>query len=235
MLKARLEGVKVREVLHFLGHRGGAVPEELQSAVTRCTRLILEAARPRCVYRVFPVEASQLVGSGLRLEGADIRRHLEGCAEGVALAVTLGPDVETLLLRAQVLDMAQALVLDSVASSAVENVCDNLEADLRSAYAARGLYLTDRFSPGYGDLPLELQGPLCDALDTRRRIGLTVSGSGLLLPRKSVTAILGASPVPKKRRERPCEHCAFFAQRRCPGRCPMAEEAEEDAPFTGRP
>ncbi len=208
MLKPRLEAVNEAEVLRYLGHRGGAVPEELKHSIHACTRLVLEAARPRAVYRLFPLREGQLEGSGLVLEGADIRRHLEGCVQGVLLAATLGPDVERLLLRTEVVDLAQALVLDSVASSAIENVCDNLEADLRGWYADQGLCLTGRFSPGYGDLPLTLQGPLCRSLDVGRRIGLTVSSSGILMPRKSVTAILGAAPTPGRGARVGCEQCA---------------------------
>lgn len=209
VLKPRLEGVNEAEVLRYLGHRGGPVPEELRESIRVCTRQVLDAARPRCVYRLFPVEQGQLIGSGLVLEGDSIRRHLEGCVEGVLMAATLGPDVERRLLRTEVIDLARALVLDSVASSAIENVCDNLEADLRAWCAERGLYLTGRFSPGYGDLPLSLQGPLCQCLDTARRIGLTVSASGILMPRKSVTAILGCAPTPRRSAVPGCAACAL--------------------------
>lgn len=210
MLEPRLEGVNPNEVLLYLGYRGGGVPEEQAQLIHRCIRDVLSAARPRLVYRVFPVSAGQLNGAALTLEGEDIRRHLEGCAQAVLMAATLGPDVETLLLRSEVTDMARAVVLDSVASAATENVCDNLEADLRQEYKAQDLYLTDRFSPGYGDLPITLQAPLCEVLDTRRRIGLTVSGSGILLPRKSVTALLGVSNTPRTRRFSGCANCSLF-------------------------
>ncbi len=58
---------------------------------------------------------------------------------------------------------------------------------------AQALYLTDRFSPGYGDMPLAQSGQICEVLNTGRSIGLTVSQSGILMPRKSVTAVLGIS------------------------------------------
>ena len=210
MLEPRLEGVNPNEVLLYLGYRGGGVPEEQAQLIHHCIRDVLAAARPRLVYRVFPVSDGQLTGAALTLEGEDIRRHLEDCFRAVLMAATLGPDVETLLLRSEVTDMARAVVLDSVASAAIENVCDNLEADLRREYEAQGLYLTDRFSPGYGDLPITLQAPLCEVLDTRRRIGLTVSESGILLPRKSVTALLGISNTPRTRRSSGCANCSLF-------------------------
>jgi len=100
--------------------------------------------------------------------------------------------------------MAEALILDACAGSAIENVCDNFCADL-AALAAPD-YLTDRYSPGYGDLPLEHQKVLFSALNITRRIGVTLTESGLMLPQKSVTAILGISPTPRGRRSG-CTHC----------------------------
>ena len=226
MLEPRLERIDPQEVLRYLGCRDAAPPELVQ-AVDAGIAELTAAARPRLTYRVFPVSEGQLAGSGLTLEGQDIQRHLSGCREAVVMAATLGAEVETLLLRSQVRDLARSLVLDSAASAAIENVCDCLEADLRREYEVKGLFLTDRYSPGYGDLPLSLQGPLCEALDTRRRMGLTVSASGILIPRKSVTAILGAADTPRKRRSAGCENCAF-RDRCAAGLCPAP--ARDSAP-----
>ncbi|MCD7929254.1 MAG: vitamin B12 dependent methionine synthase, activation domain protein [Clostridiales bacterium] len=210
MLHPKLEHINPNEVLLYLGYNGGDVPPELEADIAACAQRILETARPRLTYRVFPLDGGRLRGTDFALEGQDIQTLLAGCGEAVLMAATLGPDVETLLMRAQVTDMAKALILDSCASTAIENVCDNFEADLRRDYAARGLYLTDRFSPGYGDLPIAQQRGFCELLDTRRRIGLTVSQSGILIPRKSVTAVLGAADSPRPHREPSCADCGLF-------------------------
>lgn len=212
MIAPRLEAIDANEVLLYLSYPGGEVPARIEEDIRRCSQAVMAAARPRITYRIFPVRNGQPVGAGLTFEGEDIRRHLEGCREAVLMAATLGPDVETLLMRTQVTDMALALIMDSCASVAIENVCDLLEEDLRREYEAKGLFLTDRFSPGYGDLPISQQSAFCDCLDTRRRIGLTVSLSGILLPRKSVTAVLGAAETPRKRRSSGCSRCSMFRQ-----------------------
>ena len=68
-------------------------------------------------------------------------------------------------------------------------------------------FMTWRFSPGYGDLPITLQREFVRVTDAEKRIGLTVNEGGILLPRKSVTAIIGLSkePIPKQRRG--CAYC----------------------------
>lgn len=215
-LRARLEEISANEVLLYLGYRTGAVPEELERQIAACAGEIRATARPRAVWRPMRLDGTHLLGSDVTLEGEDVRALLSGCGEAVLLAATLGPEVERLLRRAEVTDMARALVLDAAASTAIENVCDLFEADLRAYYAERGLFLTDRYSPGYGDLPLTSQRAFCALLDTERRIGLHLSESCILVPRKSVTALLGVSPTPKPKRARGCEKCSMF--RSCPYR-----------------
>lgn len=210
MISPQLSAINPNEVLLYLSYHGGKVPVEIEREIALCSECIKKVARPRLTYRIFPVEEGQPLGAGFRLEGEDIRRHLSGSREAILMAATLGPDVETLLMRTQVTDMAKALILDSCASVAIENVCDHFEADLRAEYAEKGWFLTDRFSPGYGDFPISQQTAFCEALDVRRRIGLTVSASGILIPRKSVTAVLGACTTAPKRRSSGCAYCTRF-------------------------
>ena len=210
MITPRITAVNPWEVLRYLGAVQGQVPEDLLETVHRCGEQIQAAARPKAVWRVFSLEETRLADTNLTLTGQDIRRHLTDCHQCVLMAATLGADVERLLMQVQVSDMARALILDSCASAAVENLCDNLEADLRAQVEADGRFLTDRFSPGYGDLPLSFQRDFCALLNTQRQIGLTVSESSLLIPRKSVTAVLGVSHHPRTTRSSGCANCNLF-------------------------
>lgn len=199
-----------REILRYLGCTLAQPPEDLVLAVERGVEELTRAARPRAVWRQLPLVGTRPQGTGADFQGQDIRRHLSGCHQVLLMAATLGPEVEQLLLRAQVRDMAHALILDSCASAAIEAVCDDLEEELRERFLVQGSYLTDRFSPGYGDFPLEQQQALCGLLDTQRRIGLTLTPSGILLPRKSVTAVLGVADSPRHRRSQGCAGCALY-------------------------
>ena len=101
----------------------------------------------------------------------------------------------------QINDMTSALILDSMASTAIEQVCDAAEKEIKEKIN-KDNFMTWRFSPGYGDLPITLQREFVRVTDAEKRIGLTVNEGGILLPRKSVTAIIGLSkePIPKQRR-----------------------------------
>ena len=169
---------------------------------------LLAAARPKWTYRVFDL-AVQTDGvrldCGLLLPGRDLAAHLRGCSRAALLAATLSAPVDAMLRRAQAEDLAAAVALDCCATAAVEAVCDLAEAEIRVRFP--GCSFPFRYSPGYGDLPLTVQGELLSLLDAPRRVGLTASASHILIPRKSVTAILGVSDREIARNKRSCLGC----------------------------
>ena len=130
---------------------------------------------------------------------------MRGCERAALFCATLGSGADALIRRAESVDMARALALDCAAAAAVEAVCDQIEEELQAMFP--GCSFPFRFSPGYGDLPLPLQGDLLAALGAPRRVGLTASASNILLPRKSVTAILGISRNQIEKHIRSCLGC----------------------------
>ena len=208
-MEARLTGINENEVLLYLGHKQGPVPPEVKADIARCADTLLHTARPRITYRQFRLlPDGALEGTDFRPQGQDIKDLLRDCDTVILFGATLGTEVEQLLRRAQVRNMADAVILDCCGSSAIENVCDNFCGDLAAEFAPR--HLTDRFSPGYGDLPFAQQPDFCRILDLSRRIGVSLSPGGLMIPQKSVTALLGISDKPQKLRFRGCAYCNMF-------------------------
>lgn len=184
-------------MLRYLGVRGEA-DAALHDSIVKQGSLLMEAASPRLVWKRMPIEAQYV-------EGEDLRQLLQDGKELVLFAATLGMEVERLSRQMQLKDMAEALIFDACADAAIENVCDNFCDDLAKEISP--LYLTQRFSPGYGDLPLSYQKKLFEALDIFRRIGVSLTQSGLMLPQKSVTAIMGIRETPMPSRASSCELC----------------------------
>ena len=188
------------EVLRYLGHKGQAVPAELSALIDDCMEECLRTARPRQITRHFSlltVEAGvELAETSLTLPGRDIKAHLAGCSSCFLMAATLGVDIDNLIKRYESADLTRSLILDACATALIESVCDEAEAGLRRQAAGEGKGLTGRYSPGYGDLPLEVQPRFIALLDTVRRIGLFCSQTNILIPRKSVTALAGLTDAP---------------------------------------
>lgn len=187
------------ETLRYLGHQGQALDGHMLALLDDSIRDIEAAARPKYCHRTFSVhfhsDSVELSDTGLYLIGQDIVNHLRGCTQCVLMAATLGVGVDRLIRRFEPTDLSRSLVMDAAASALIEEVCDRCEAEIREKAAHSSLRVGSRFSPGYGDLPLSTQGPLTKLLDTGRKIGLHCSETSLLLPRKSVTAVLGGWDV----------------------------------------
>lgn len=206
-MEARLTDIPANEVLRYLGHRTQAIDGRLESQITSCIDAVMKSSRPRLTYRIMDVRDG--LPDGLNLGGNDIKTLLSPCKQAIIMAATLGPEAEDLLRRTEVLDMADAVIMDSAQSTAIENVCDNFEFDMRSEYRAQGLWLTDRFSPGYGDMPLDDQKLIVAVLSAAKRIGLTLTPGNIMVPRKSVTCIIGISPEKQRLVRRGCGTCTL--------------------------
>ena len=196
------------EVLRYMGCPPEGADEALRTQVEVCTRELLGTIRPRWSWRAvditFEAEGVRLEG-GLLLPGADLKAHLAGCDRAAVFCATLGAETDALIRRAERLDMGRALTLDCCASAAVEAVCDRIETQLQGEFP--GCFFPFRYSPGYGDLPLEIQGQLLELLDAPRRAGLCATSNHLLTPRKSVTAILGVAAGEIEKKKRSCLGC----------------------------
>lgn len=204
-----LTHIDKNEAARYLGCQVSPLPADMESRINLASQKIIKTAVPRVIYREFRFYNAtfQLENTCFQLEGNSVSDYLQDCDSCLLMAATLGNEVDQLIRRTQITDMAEAVVLDSCASCAIENVCNNLEKQISKELQQRELYTTDRFSPGYGDLPLTMQKEFCQVLDTGRKIGLTVSDGGLMTPIKSVTAILGISKKPQPKKITGCKNC----------------------------
>ena len=127
----------------------------------------------------------------LELPGHAIARHLRGCSAVALMAVTLGAKSEMLLRRETALSATGGMLADVCASSAVEQAADVLNEQLRAQAEQRGLATTWRFSPGYGDLPLSVQPDFLKVLGADKALGISLTPALMLVPAKTITAIVG--------------------------------------------
>ncbi len=208
--------VNEREALGYLGYAGqpldADLPRRLAAAVEACASLC-----PQGAARAFPIAPEPpderdgacgiaLVGTPLVLPGRDIAAHLAGAREAVLMVVTLGLRSEAQLRRASATSAVDGLLLDACASSLVESAADALCERIERWAHERGCALGARFSPGYGDLPLAVQGALVETVGAGRALGVTVTDADLLVPTKSITAVAGLFDAPEapERGERAC-------------------------------
>lgn len=206
----QIDTINRAEALNFLAYKGEPT-ENLSAVMDKCEKRLLAAVRGKFTFRVFDISPCEdgisLSGSTMKLTGHDISSLLEGCTKAALICATAGADVDKLIRAAQVSDMAEAVVIDAMAGCAVESVCDAAEEKIRAEYPA--MFMTWRYSPGYGDLPITLQKQFLDVTNASRLIGLCTNDSFVLNPKKSVTAIVGLSDKPLNKKKQGCTSCAL--------------------------
>ncbi len=198
-------------VFAALGYPRGQRPDDATNLLwqTASDRL-QQVAAPRWAWRRFPLQrGGVLAGADIRLLGRDITAHLAGCSACILLGLTLGAQVDEAIRGAEAADMGLAVLLDTSASVLAEQYADEAERLLRAETEQNGEYLTGRFSPGYGNFPLALQQDMVRLLDAPRQIGLSMAPGGALVPRKSITAVLGVAGQPVSGRLAGCAGCAL--------------------------
>lgn len=187
---------------------GGEIPGELRAQITDAYERLKSVETPRATWGFFDITingASVIFGGAFRIEGQDLAGLLRGCSRAVLMAVTLGPQVDRLINQLQATSMSEAALLDACASVEADLFCDSVENEVSRLLGSQE-FLTMRYSPGYGDVPLAESAKILAALDTRKKIGLSATASGMLVPIKSITAMIGITDE-KRDRERDCSQC----------------------------
>ncbi len=121
-----------------------------------------------------------------------LAKHLLGCQEVLIFAATIGIELDRIITKQSVLSPSKAVLFQAIGAQQIEALCNTFCQDI----AQQNQWIcTRRFSPGYGDVSLEVQKEIFRVLDCEKRIGLTLNNSLLMLPTKSVTAFVGIQPM----------------------------------------
>jgi hypothetical protein len=151
----------------------------------------------RTAYRILRVRSNdggcvRFDGSDFRIESRLVAKLLRDARYAACIAATAGIALD----RAVSSEMDRGEIthgyfLDAIGSETVEAAADALHWKILQALADKHrLKVTPRFSPGYGDWKLTIQKELVET-SGGNRIGISVTPSSLMIPRKSISAVLG--------------------------------------------
>lgn len=200
----KLSKLDQSEALRYMGYGSAKPDEKIQKILDECERELLVVIVPRYIYKLMDISAQtdgiHVEGTSLVLGGNDIAEHLAGCDKCVLMCATVSQGVDRLIMKYEAADMTKAVMTDCLASAAIEQVCNCAEEEIKAQLS--GKHFTWRFSPGYGDLPISVQRDFLKVMNAQKRIGISVTESMIMIPRKSVTAVMGVSDneIPKGRR-----------------------------------
>jgi hypothetical protein len=185
------------EVLRFQGYKKGIdVPTApVWALFDEALALGRKLMTPRAVTRWTRVTRrgdDALEADGLTLSIPDIRRQWDA-VEYLGVAVcTIGDLVVGRIAELwDARELPLAMMLDSVASGAVESLAEFVNDVFCQDGVACGLKVTNRISPGYGRFPLEQQRALF-GLIPGDAVGVTLNDACFMTPEKSITLVVGA-------------------------------------------
>jgi len=174
-----------REVCRYLRLYGRAPGAALEARIKAMREAALKAIRPARAWRRFD---DPFVAGGA--DSASLTEHLAGCHAVYLVCTTIGAAFDALQRRTSATSPSDAFVLQAIGAAAIEEWTDETECEIRRELKD-GETLVSRYSPGYGDWPLEAQRRLFELLDAPRKAGVSLTDSLLMVPSKSVSAIIG--------------------------------------------
>lgn len=192
------------EVLRYLQTSKDLKDDNINRLIEETRAEIKDLINFRYLYRKFPIvfdeDGVKVRGTTLTLKGKSIKKHLKNSEEIYLMAATLGAQVDKKISYYEKISVTKSMIFDACATTAIEAGCDQVEAEIKEKVLAAGNEdITFRYSPGYGDLGIDIQKEILRILNAPKKIGLTASKYNMLLPTKSVTAIIGV--IAEKQKE----------------------------------
>lgn len=204
-----------KETLRYLGYRGQEIEEQTMQMIEETTEELERGCMPKSIYREYSCEVAEgrVNLGGLVIESQNLATNLKGCERAVLLAATIGRAADFMIKKYSVANMAKAAIVQAAGAACIESYVDEVEQSIREDANRRGLYLRPRFSPGYGDFALEHQKDIFRMLECHKRIGVTLTEGNLMMPSKSVSAVIGLTS--KERESCQMEKCSLCAKTDC--------------------
>ena len=207
------------ETRRYAGLQKAEFNQELIDNACMEAQLLIQ---PQGIWNIYDYDAATqtVLPQGIVLQGKSIGKHLRNSCKVVFLSATIGEDIENQVTKSfEDGKYSFSVLLDAAATTAIEEVADGMEKSIQNVVKRQGLAMTWRFSPGYGDWPIQQQ-PEVLKLAHGAEIGVSLTEALMLTPRKSITAVIGLY-YPDKNCTTPTgskHNCSMCNKLDCPAR-----------------
>jgi len=208
------------EVIRYLGYKENKIDEITENKLESIIKEVESQIIGKYTFKEYAVHNKtknyvRLKNSNIILEGTDIANHLKDSNRVFILASTLGVEAERYIIRKNYISAVEGLIADAVLSDLTEFYTDECQSEIEKLIK-KDEKMTFRYSPGYGNLKLNVQKQIIEELNTSRIIGLNITDTLILTPRKSVIAIIGIENINSKPKNThqcgidSCENCKLY-------------------------
>lgn len=189
---------QLSEILRYMGCKDSS-DNSMRTLSENAKNEVKSVLKSSAVWRYVKIEniTENTVDFGfVTFSSKDLASHLKNCSYAVFMVATIGNGIDMLIKKHSVSSMSYALCVNSAGASYIESYCDYL-CDIIGD-EEKDYFLTSRFSPGYEDLDLKCQKEIFSYLDAPKNTGVYLNESFMMMPSKSVCAIIGLSAKSEK-------------------------------------
>jgi hypothetical protein len=200
------------------GQEKKSLPKSIRKKVRAARQKLNKLIKPSVHYRI--VKPSVTDNDAVQLDetveftSTQLAKTLKNAEEIVCFVGTIGTGAENEINRLLAKQkLAEAYILDAMASVAVENMIDRFQNLMENRFSGEDRTVTLRFSPGYCDWPVTQQKKLFKIFNPKQ-LNVELLDSCLMKPRKSISGVFGITPQ-ESESYNPCRDCPT---RRCESR-----------------
>jgi len=175
-----------------------SIPESMLSMVDEAIRKGRELASPKGCYEFFTLNSIapdrvEVVGQ-FSIKSSKVFDWMAGCDGLYITAVTLGSELDRTVAEMMAsAEVTLGYLVNAYGAEAAEAAMVEMNRMISNEANEKGLATTKRYSPGYGDWDISDQKEVLKAVDADQ-IGISLTDNFLMIPEKSVSAIIGVKP-----------------------------------------
>lgn len=124
------------------------------------------------------------------IKGTQIAKILKNCEFCSIFVATIGHELENSVSKLTIDDPARAFYLEYIANWMAEYMAKTVNNRISQEIVKAGFIPKKRYSAGYGDWPISSQRGILELIEAKR-IGVSLSEAYLMIPRKSISALIG--------------------------------------------
>ena len=200
--------MKSEDVLRYLKSKD-MKNHQIDNLIAEVIDEVKKIASPKYIFNFFNINKTEniihILNTKIYIKSSNLMNHLRNSDFIAIMAASLGIEVDRSIKINEKVNLTKSIIMDAVATAYIEEICDDVEEKIRVEARDKGKYITSRFSPGYGDFKVEIQREILPLLNAEK-IGLTLTESMIMIPRKSVTAFIGLCADDLKIKYK-CEGC----------------------------
>lgn len=201
--------INIAEIYRYMGIHISKVSNAEKELVMNNINSVMKAMSLRGVYIISDacVYKNEVQIGDAVFESANLAKNMRGCSYACMFVITCGQGVDRLISKYSHISPSSALAISAIATAVSEEYADIVCRDIAQLVYDDNLFLRPRFSPGYGDLSINYQTDIIRITDSGKRIGVTLTDDLMMLPSKSVSAIIGLSEYDSGCTQTGCEFC----------------------------